>query len=821
MPIQRINFLGFVLILVLAMVTFQGVVEAQDTTPPLSKGAAGPETGSSLTISDLVSFSTELSVRLSALKRNMEIGLDLPGFEKDLAETQKQLKVLSVRLKKMKADGRLGYERLSALKAEIVASAKELEKTWKPFANLIKKVERWSQEWPKDKERLLALESSLLRDESYKTVRPTLARAKETINKAGKLISDNMKSLLATENKAANVQATADSLVAEIDGLLQTLRGDLFHKSAPSMFSSKYYGQFNTALGDELGKSFEFISASQWEGLHRNTLFIVLQIALWLISAVIIIRNRAALAKEPRLLFLTERPIAAGVLIGSMAFFPFYESGLGVWRVVILATAALCIARLTGYFIADLWRRRAVYGIVTVLIINEFFQLSDFPQPLLQLFVMVASLIGLYLCLWRMPATARREKGSLYSWGLRGGVAVCGMIVVANVSGYRDLASYLLEASLGTVLIFLLGWILIESGRGGLERVFKSSSVTRVPLLQKNTTAIVLVSSRLLSWLVGAFVTVRLLVCWKVYDNGSEALGSVMTVGFTIGSWQVNVGLILTVVLCLYGSLLISRAVQSIFVEEVFPRRGVEKGAQISMSRLMHYAILLIGFLLALATLGVNFTNITIIGGALGVGIGFGLQTIVNNFVSGLILLFERPVRIGDYIEIQGLWGEIKKIGLRATTVETFDRADIVIPNSDLVANQVTNWTRTNRLVRLKIPVGVAYGSDVPLVIKILLECAQENPSVMSSPKPQVLFRGFGDSSLDFELRVFLSDIDYRLIAQSEILQEIDREFRLNNVEIPFPQRDLHLRSTEPPVTEAISGSTLSNPTQNGEEETP
>jgi small-conductance mechanosensitive channel len=145
-----------------------------------------------------------------------------------------------------------------------------------------------------------------------------------------------------------------------------------------------------------------------------------------------------------------------------------------------------------------------------------------------------------------------------------------------------------------------------------------------------------------------------------------------------------------------------------------------------------------------------------------------------------------------------------------------------VIPNSDLVANQVTNWTRTNRLVRLTIPVGVAYGSDVPLVMKILLECAHENPSVMSSPEPQVLFRGFGDSSLDFELRVFLSDIDYRLIAQSEILQEIDREFRLNDVEIPFPQRDLHLRSIEPPVTEAISsGSTLSKPTQNSEEETP
>jgi small-conductance mechanosensitive channel len=240
--------------------------------------------------------------------------------------------------------------------------------------------------------------------------------------------------------------------------------------------------------------------------------------------------------------------------------------------------------------------------------------------------------------------------------------------------------------------------------------------------------------------------------------------------------------------------------VQSILAEALFPRRGVERGARISIARLIHYAILLVGFLLALTTLGVNFTNITIIGGALGVGIGFGLQTIVNNFVSGLILLFERPVRVGDYIEVEGLWAEIRNIGLRATVVQTFDRADMVIPNSELISNRVTNWTRTNRIVRVRIPVGVAYGSDLALVMKILLECAQENPSVMSSPTPQALFMGFGDSSLNFEIRLFTPDVDHKFVLQSELLLDIDRQFRLNGVEIPFPQRDLHLRSVDESV---------------------
>lgn len=282
-----------------------------------------------------------------------------------------------------------------------------------------------------------------------------------------------------------------------------------------------------------------------------------------------------------------------------------------------------------------------------------------------------------------------------------------------------------------------------------------------------------------------------------------------MSAGFTMGSWHISVGRIFMAVLCLYGAFLLSWTLQSILREEVFPRRRVERGVQISIGHLVHYAIISVGFLLVLGTLGFNFTNITIIGGALCVGIGFGLQAIVNNFVSGLILLFERPVRVGDCVEVGGLFAEVKKIGLRATTVQSFDGADIVLPNSDLVTNQVTNWTRTNRIVRLRIPVGVAYGSDVPLVMKIVLDCSQDNPAVLSSPKPQVLFRGFGDSSLDFEVRVFTPDIDYRLILQSELLQEIDQEFRNAGVEIPFPQRDLHLRSVDDKAGASLQASAV------------
>jgi small-conductance mechanosensitive channel len=201
----------------------------------------------------------------------------------------------------------------------------------------------------------------------------------------------------------------------------------------------------------------------------------------------------------------------------------------------------------------------------------------------------------------------------------------------------------------------------------------------------------------------------------------------------------------------------------------------------------------------ALLALGFEFTKLTIILSALGVGIGFGLQSVVNNFVSGLILLFERPVRVGDFIELGGKWAEIKNIGLRATIVQTFDQADVIIPNADLVSNQVINWTLSNRLVRVVIPVGVVYGSDVPLVMEKLMTCARTSSKVAKTPEPQVLFLSFGESSLDFELRVWVPQAEERLTVKSMLHQEIDRSFREAKIEIAFPQRDLHLRTMDEP----------------------
>ena len=199
-------------------------------------------------------------------------------------------------------------------------------------------------------------------------------------------------------------------------------------------------------------------------------------------------------------------------------------------------------------------------------------------------------------------------------------------------------------------------------------------------------------------------------------------MGQALAFGVTIGEKHMTLGLVLTSAACLYGALLTSRLVQFFLMRDVFLRRRVDTGIGLSITRLLHYALVLIVVLLALAIFGFELTNLTIIASTLSVGIGFGLQTIVYNFVYGLILLFERPVKVGDIIQIGEQWATIRDIGLRATTIHTFDQSDIVVPNSDLMTNQGTNWTLESRTIRLILTVGVAYGSDVPAVLKILEE---------------------------------------------------------------------------------------------------
>ena len=188
---------------------------------------------------------------------------------------------------------------------------------------------------------------------------------------------------------------------------------------------------------------------------------------------------------------------------------------------------------------------------------------------------------------------------------------------------------------------------------------------------------------------------------------------------------------------------------------------------------------------MAISLIGLNLTSLAFLTGALGIGVGFGLQNIVNNFVSGLMLLFERPFKVGDMVVVDNETGTVRKIGLRSTVIETFDRSELIVPNSLFISGKVTNWTRSNQVARIRITVGVAYGSDIERVLSLLKQAAQTDPRVLSNPEPNPLFLRFGDSALEFELHFFIADVKDSLSVRSALCQQIAGRFQAAGMEIP------------------------------------
>jgi potassium-dependent mechanosensitive channel len=244
--------------------------------------------------------------------------------------------------------------------------------------------------------------------------------------------------------------------------------------------------------------------------------------------------------------------------------------------------------------------------------------------------------------------------------------------------------------------------------------------------------------------------------------------------------------------------LVLTRIAQHWLEADLLPRTRIEPSLQLSIITIFGYAGAITAIALAMSSLGFDLQKIALIAGALSVGIGFGLQSIVSNFVSGLILLTERPIRVGDSIVVKGEEGWVRRVRVRATEIETYDRASVIIPNSELITGVVKNWTRINTWGRIVIKVGVGYDSDPDQVRDILIGIATTHPLVVQAPAPAAFLLGFGDSALDFELRCVVADVEKGLSVKSDLCFSILRKFRAAGIVMPYPQRDVHWRGKPP-----------------------
>ena len=397
------------------------------------------------------------------------------------------------------------------------------------------------------------------------------------------------------------------------------------------------------------------------------------------------------------------------------------------------------------------------------------------------------------------PEDFRNRAFRIVGFGLKVIFVTSLASLLANVAGY----SFLAQLTSTAIGVSIYGAVILYSAvvvlDGFVAYLMHVRPLNRVRIVRNNAP---LIRKRLYLFfeIVAWWYFLRgILNRLEVWDDIREFWHTLLETSLPLPEIEITLGNILASVLVFLGAVLLSRFIQFVLQEDVYPRVGVHPGRAISISTLTRYAMLIIGFVLATAALGFDANRFTLLAGAFGVGIGFGLQTIVNNFISGIILLTEQPVQVGDAIAMGDIVGEIQRIGIRSSTVRTWQGAEVIIPNADLISEQVTNWTRSDRRRRIEIDVGVAYGTDPHRVLEILLDIMGEVEGILEDPSPNIIFVGFGESSLDFQARAWTDEFDQFTRVKSRLGIRIIDALQEAGVEIPFPQRDLHLRSSDIP----------------------
>lgn len=376
-------------------------------------------------------------------------------------------------------------------------------------------------------------------------------------------------------------------------------------------------------------------------------------------------------------------------------------------------------------------------------------------------------------------------------------------IFAANIVGYFNVADFVVNQLVRVTFIAVIAFVLVRLTSAGLTKALEPDSFagsfafSTFGIGRQAIGQIAIVLTGLFRLLIYVVAGVALLTPLGVETVSVASTMNALFFGFNVGGIRISLTSLLIALLLLIGGYLAAKAFQGWLEQSYLPNTDLDAGLQNSISTSAKYLGIIAAIAFSLGYLGLNYEKLALVAGALSLGIGFGLQAIVSNFVSGLILLWERSIKVGDWVVVGSDEGYVRRINVRSTEIETFDRQMVIVPNSNLMTGVVKNWVRNNTTGRVIVPIGVSYDTDPDQVRDILLSCAKTHDLVMVDPPPYVIFAGFGDSSLDFELRCYIGNIENALDVRSHMRFEIFRRLKEANIEIPFPQRDINLRDIE------------------------
>ena len=462
---------------------------------------------------------------------------------------------------------------------------------------------------------------------------------------------------------------------------------------------------------------------------------------------------------------------------------------------VLMVPMLIIVSRLFGSMV-----RGWLHILVAIYILSFVYELLYYPDIVLRIILLIFSVSGLLLFTWmiiRKPLSSRFKNRFVYRL-FRSVLAFFALLlfsaIIGNLAGAFRMAEFFTLIPIQVVVLAIGIQVAISVADTIIFLLLASNQLQRLNVFREEFNIIYKKSKRLINFLLWLFFIVTTLNIFRIKEPFFEWGHGVLTSGWKIGAVDITPGSILIFVFVIWLSLFITKVVRHVLEKDVFARMAIAKGMPSTIILLVRIALITGGFFLAAAAAGMKLTNLSIVLGAFSVGIGFGLQNIFNNMVSGLILAFERPIKVGDTVQVGELIGVVRSIGLRSSTVRSLDGAEVIVPNGNLISDQMINWTLSDSTRRLDLRLGVAYGTNPEQVIGIMEEVANEHPHADKNPAPRAYFIGFGDSSLDFRVLVW-TDIEHRWMVESDLNVSINRKLKEAGIEIPFPQRDLHIRS--------------------------
>jgi potassium-dependent mechanosensitive channel len=747
-----------------------------------------------------------------------------------LAEVATEAESASTRLREMQADlssdrtTEAASEELPVLTREIDARRRDSTKivAQRPALDMLDNLEadwrplrRNLAGWTRDlMTRVSRLESQIAQlDEFDKTWQQTLAPATNSdappdllnrmqaviagIKQTHEALDKERARILTLQNRVAMQDARIAEALTSIANARENVFDRLFVQDSPPIWSSEVRPRTARDLEEESRSSF----SSQWTALQvyaeRWTISFFIHIVVFAVLTAGLYWARPRVPRQPtgteppRTTLIFEMPIAVALVLSLLCSRWIYpQAPRLLWTALgalALIPSAIMLRRLIERHL-----RPILYALVVFYFVDQVRTLTAAVQLVPRLLFLAEMLGGMLFLVWLVrslgqpteltPNTARSPK--TIKAGASVGWAVAAVAFIANAAGYVTLANFLGNALLCSAYLALVLYAMVEVLDGLVTVALRLRPLALLTMVRRHQALLRRRVRRGLQWLASflwvIFVLQRLLLRERLFG----VIREILTAALTVGSLSLSLGDVLAFGATVWAAFLVSRLVRFLLDEEVYPRVHLTRGLPYAISTMLNYIVLLVGFFAAVAALGLDMTKITILAGAFSVGVGLGLQTIFNNFVSGLILLFERPVNVGDLVQIDDASGIVEHIGIRASVIRRNDGSEIIVPNGKLISERLVNWTLSSRQRSIELPIAVAQDTDPSRVITLLERTAAAHPLVTSDPPPEALVVKLGPDSLGFELRAWTDRIEHWMQIRSELAIKISAALTAEKITI-------------------------------------